>query len=289
MNEISIVKHENGIKVVRFPALDAVEGVQALFTTRVGGASKGVYAESNFSYTRGDEKEAVDENYRLAVEALSDERTADAAPLTPDACVLTYQTHTTNVMQVTHEDCGKGVTRERGYTDIDGLITNERGVILVTLHADCTPLYFVDPKHNAIGLAHSGWRGTAGGIGSEVVQKMQQAFDTRAEDLICIIGPAICETHYEVGEDVHEAFRTHYGTDCETYRLFTPSPIVQGKYFFSLERANRMVLERAGVPAANIHESHLCTACETDLFYSHRRDGEKRGNMAAMLTLVHKG
>ncbi|MBQ9512317.1 MAG: peptidoglycan editing factor PgeF, partial [Lachnospiraceae bacterium] len=188
--------------------------------------------------------------------------------------------------RVTKDDCGKGVTRERDYSDVDGLITNEAGVILVTLHADCMPLYFVDPVHRAIGLAHSGWRGTALGIGQTVVKMMGEHFGTKPEDFICVLGPAICETHYEVGEDVHEAFFNSYGADCDAYRLFTPSPILKGKYFFSLARANRMVLERAQVPGEKIHDCGLCTYCESDLFFSHRRDGEKRGNMAAMLSLV---
>lgn len=274
MNEFTIVKKDNGLKVIEFPALNEIEGVRHLFSTREGGASKGVYASCNYSYTRGDVKEDVDENYRLAADA----------PL--DRFVLTHQTHTTTVRKVTAEDAGKGITRERDYSDVDALITNETGIVLVTMHADCTPLYFVDPVHRAIGLAHSGWRGTAGGIGANVVRRMGEEYGTRAEDLVTVIGPTICETHYEVGEDVHEAFVSAYGADCEAYRLFTPSPILKGKYFFSLERANRMVLERAGVKPESVHASHLCTYCESDLFFSHRRDGEKRGNMAAMLSLV---
>ena len=278
MNEFTIIKKENGLKVIEFPALQEIDGVRALFTTKEGGASKGVYAESNFSHTRGDVKEDVDENYRLAAECVRGTGTLTHF-------TLTYQTHSTNVRKVTKEDCGKGTVYERDYTDVDGLVTNEKGVILVTLHADCAPLYFVDPVHEAIGLAHSGWRGTAGGIGGEVVRTMKEEYGTRSSDLVAVIGPAICETHYEVGRDVYDAFFKNYGFDCEHFRLFTPSPIVKDKYFFSLERANRMVLERAGIRADRIHGSHLCTYCESDLFFSHRRDGEKRGNMAAMLML----
>ena len=100
--------------------------MSALFTTKSGGASKGIYAESNFSFTRGDEQEAVEVNYKLAVEALCGAR-EDA--LTAADCVLTYQTHSANVLQVTRKDAGKGVTRNRDYIDVDGLITDERGLI----------------------------------------------------------------------------------------------------------------------------------------------------------------
>ena len=284
MKEFEIITEENGLKVIRFPALSEIDGVRHLFSTKEGGASKGVFAECNFSYTRGDVKEDVDENYYLAAECfLGDGQSMTAVPVPLSYFVLTHQTHSTNVRRVTKEDRGKGTVYERGYTDVDGLITNEPNLILVTMHADCMPLYFVDPVHRAIGLAHSGWRGTAGGIGANVIKKMEEEFDTKAEDLVIVTGPAICETHYEVGRDVFEAFVKHYGLDCERYRLFTPSPIVKDKY--CLERANRMVLERAGAAPHHIHESHLCTYCESDLFFSHRRDGEKRGNMAAMLML----
>ena len=90
-----------------------------------------------------------------------------AAVLGTDAekMVLSYQTHTTNVRLVTEEDAGKGIVKERDYTDVDGLITNIPGITLVTFYADCVPLYFVDPVHHAIGLSHSGWRGTVHRMG----------------------------------------------------------------------------------------------------------------------------
>ena len=74
--------------------------------------------------------------------------------------VTSDQTHTTKVRYVTKADCGSGVTRDRDFHDIDGMITDEPGVVLATFYADCVPLYFVDPVHRAIGLSHSGWRGT---------------------------------------------------------------------------------------------------------------------------------
>lgn len=85
--------------------------------------------------------------------------------------VLSYQTHTTNVRLVTEEDAGKGIVKERDYEDVDGLITNVPGITLVTFYADCVPLYFLDPIHRAIGLSHSGWRGTVKRMGEVTVKK----------------------------------------------------------------------------------------------------------------------
>ena len=98
---------------------------------------------------------------------------------------------TTNVRQVGKEDCGCGVLTPRTFHDIDGLITNEPGVTLATFYADCVPLYFYDPTHKAIGLAHSGWRGTVGNIAKATVEAMQKAYHTDPADLIAAIGPSI--------------------------------------------------------------------------------------------------
>ena len=110
----------------------------------------------NLSFTRGDEENAVKDNYR---------RLSAAVGCSLEDIVTSGQTHTTNVQLVGAEDRGKGVTRPRTYKDVDGMITNVPGVVLCTFYADCVPLYFVDPVHKAIGLSHSGWRGTvvAGG------------------------------------------------------------------------------------------------------------------------------
>ena len=121
--------------------------------------------------------------------------------------VLSKQTHTTNVRVVTAEDKGKGVMRERNYTDVDGMITNVPGICLVTSYADCVPLYFVDPVKKAIGLSHSGWRGTVGKIGKNTVQLMQENFGSKPEDLLAAVGPSVCMDCYEVSEYVIEQFK----------------------------------------------------------------------------------
>ena len=92
---------------------------------------------------------------------------------------LSFQTHTTNVRLVTEEDAGKGIVKERDYTDVDGLITNIPGITLVTFYADCVPLYFVDPVHHAIGLSHSGWRGTVHRMGRVTLKTMKASEQNR--------------------------------------------------------------------------------------------------------------
>ena len=267
----------DGMEYLVFPELEKTGIVSHLFSTRLGGVSRGCYGESNFSYTRGDLREAVDENYRRVAQILGHGRTLDDF-------VSTYQTHTTNVRLVTEEDRGKGTVRQRDYTDMDGLITDVPGIILVTYHADCTPLYFVDPVHRAIGLSHSGWKGTAGRMGQKTLEAMNRAFGTRPEDCICGIGPSICGDCYEIGEDVAQIFRDSFAdTDLLQKQILRAKE--NGKYLLNLWQANRMILENAGVPSAQISVTDICTCCNPEYLFSHRKAHEKRGNLAAFLTL----
>ena len=187
--------------LLKYKKLEEIPWIRHCFTTREGGASKGIFAELNLSFTRGDEEVAVRENYRRVAKRMGTE---------VSHFVCSDQTHTTNVRVVTQEDAGAGVVRERGYTDVDGLITNEPGLVLSTFYADCVPLYFVDTEHHAIGLSHSGWRGTVGRMGAATIRAMQKHYGTDTKHLICAIGPSICQDCYEVSEDVAEAFAKEF-------------------------------------------------------------------------------
>ena len=160
---------KSGVTYLTFPVLDATGIVTHAFSTRMGGVSEGWYSTMNFSFTRGDNREHVQENYSRMAAALGVDR---------EKMVLTWQTHTTNIRVVSADDLGKGVVKDRDYRDIDGLLTNMPGVTLVTFFADCVPLYFVDPKHHAIGLAHSGWRGTVNRMGEKMIHAMKQEYET---------------------------------------------------------------------------------------------------------------
>ena len=164
-----------------------------------------------------------------------------AAVLGTDAekMVLSYQTHTTNVRKVTEEDAGKGIVKERDYRDVDGLITDIPGITLVTFYADCVPLYFVDPVHRAVGLSHSGWRGTVHRMGKATLEAMNREYGTEPADVIACIGPSICQDCFEVGPEVAAEFADGFA---EQYHndLFYQKP--DGKYQVDLWRANQIVL-----------------------------------------------
>lgn len=256
-----------------FPLLEETGLVRHLFSTRYGGVSKGIYASMNLSYSRGDQKEAVDENFR---------RMAEIFHAGPDRFVCSKQTHTTNVRMVTEADCGKGVVYPTDYEDVDGLITNVPGVILSTSYADCVPLYFVDTKEKAIGLSHSGWRGTVSRMGKETLEAMKSAFGTKAENVVAAIGPSICRDCYEVSEDVAEAFRTNFPDSCGEFLAEGKS---EGKYQLDLWMANRRVLLDAGILPEKIAVTDICTCCNSGYLYSHRASQGQRGALAAMMEL----
>ena len=265
------VRNEDGtdLEYLTFPLLEKTEAVRHLFSTRIGGVSEGEYASMNFSIARGDREEAVLENYK---------RIAGILGCDINDMVASHQTHTTNIRRVTGADRGKGISRERDYENVDGLMTDEPGIVLVTYYADCVPLYFVDPVHRAIGLAHSGWRGTAERMGECMVRAMQDAFGSRPEELYAAIGPSICRDCYEVSEDV--ALR--FADMGEAVLLPGKAP---GKYQLDLWLANERILEQAGIPGKQIAVTDLCTCHNSEFLFSHRASGGKRGNLGAFLML----
>ena len=262
---------ENGVTYLTFPGLERTGVVRHLFSTREGGVSEGIYRSMNLSYARGDDKEAVDENYRRIAEVLGS---------SVEDMVCSDQTHTDHIRLVTAKDRGKGVTRPKDYTDVDGLITQEKGIVLCTYFADCVPLFFVDTVRRAIGLSHSGWRGTVQKIGRKTVERMKEAFGTDPKDVYAAIGPSICQDCYEVSEDVAEEF----GKSFPAGELFYETK--PGKYQLDLWEANRLVMLEAGIPAEHIEVTDLCTCCNPDFLFSHRASHGQRGNLAAFMKLV---
>ena len=263
-----------GVPYLSFKALEDTGMVINGFSTRLGGASKGRFATMNFSYSRKDDPADVLENFTRMADTLGVER---------DRMVVSYQTHTTNVRRVTREDEGKGVIRERDYRDVDGLITDVPGITLVTFYADCVPLYLVDPVHHAIGLSHSGWRGTVRRMGQVTMDAMKEAFGTRPEDVTACIGPSICRDCFEVGEEVAEAFADAF--DPKYRDALYRANAKPGKYQLDLWKANEIIFQEAGVPKEQIHTTNICTMCNSDYLFSHRRVGEERGNLAAFLSI----
>ena len=265
------------IPVLTFPLIRETGVAEGVFTTRLGGVSgqeKGQehLSSLNLSFTRGDRPENVRENFR---------RVADELGVTADRFVFTDQTHTDHVRVVTEADAGCGLTRERTYQDRDALVTDVPGLVLSVFVADCVPVAVVDPVRRAIGLAHSGWRGTVAGITEKMIRCMTAQYGSDPKDLVCAIGPSICRDCYEISKDVAEQFaRAFAGHESE---ILTDKH--NGHYQLDLWKANELVLRRAGVPAAHISVTGICTCCNKEVLFSHRGAHGMRGNLGAFLML----
>lgn len=267
------LENKQTLPLLEFELLRSLPWIRHGFTTKAGGVSEGIYESLNLSYTRGDSPQAVDENFR---------RIAEVFHVTKEKIVTSEQTHTVNVRLVTAADAGKGIVRPRDYTDVDGLITKEKGLLLATFYADCVPLFFADPVQRAIGLSHSGWRGTVARMGSVTVKKMQEAFGSRPEDIVCAVGPSICADCYEVSDDVAQAFYTEFKDDADNMLKDKGN----GKYQLDLWKANEIVLRQAGITQEHMAITNICTCCNSDVLFSHRATQGKRGNLGAFLMIT---
>ena len=263
-------KQVEEVLYLSFPLLEKTGLVKHGFSTRIGGVSEGIYSSMNLSFARGDKEDAVWENYR---------RMAKALGVKEDSFVFSAQTHTTHVHKVTAEN------REQQLQDVDGMITNVPGLCLVTSYADCVPLYFIDPVHKAIGLSHSGWRGTVGKIGAVTIQMMREAYGTDAADIIAAIGPSICQDCYEVSEDVIEQFKEAFHSKHWDDLFYQKE---NKKYQLNLWKANEIILLEAGVKRENIAVTNICTSCNSERLYSHRASKGQRGGLAAFMALTEK-
>lgn len=269
MNYLQEVMQEK-VPVIKFDKLEDTGMVSHGFSTKKGGVSEGIFESMNLGLTRGDDIKKVHENYRIIAEKLN---------MPYEKMVLSDQTHTTNVRKVTLEDTGKGLIKPKDYKDIDGLMTNEKNLPLVTFYADCVPLFFLDKVNKVIALSHSGWRGTVGKMGMKTVEAMKNEYGCRPEDIIACIGPSICQECYEVSEDVIEEFDKSFNNKDIYYKK------ENGKYQLDLWKANEIVFLEAGIKKENIENRRICTCCNSDSLFSHRKTNGKRGNLAAFMML----
>lgn len=267
------INFNNGVPYISYRILDDIPWLKNAVSTRLGGVSKDYLASMNLGFNRGDLDENVIRNHEIF---------ANVIGVNPKNIVTGNQAHTTNVKVVTKDDCGKGIYRDRNYTDIDGLITNEKGIVLATYYADCVPLLIVDTKNKAIGLSHSGWRGTVGKIGKVTIEKMGELYGTKPEDIVACIGPSICQKCYEISEEVAVQFKEAFPDNIKEILIDKGN----GKYQLDLWECNRINFKEAGVLPENIKVTDICTCHNTDVLFSHRGHNGKRGNLGAFLSIV---
>lgn len=269
----TVIEEKNNVSFISYNSLNKLEWITNAFSTRIGGVSKAPYNDMNLSFTLGDDEENVLKNFKIM---------ADAIEFDVNDMVYSHQTHTNNVMRVDDSHKGMGILKQRNYHDIDGIVTNTPGLCLVTSYADCVPLYFVDPVNKAIGLSHSGWRGTVSNICKNTIELMKNEFGSKSSDLICCIGPSICAECYEVSEDVINEFEKNYSKDQFLTFVYKKN---NGKYKLDLHKANYYNMINEGVLSENISMPDVCTCCNDSILHSHRASKGKRGGLCAFLAI----
>ena len=269
-NALNICNNGN-ITYITFPKLEKTGVVRHIFSTRLGGVSPYPFGPMNLSFNQ-DKRENVIKNYELLCNCVG---------IDTQHLVLSKQTHTKNVMVVDKSHCGTRYNKN-SFEDIDGLITNQSGVALVTQYADCTPLIFCDPVKKVIATSHSGWRGTVQEIGKVTVEKMQNEFGCNPPDIIACIGPCISKCCYEVDTPVYAEFsKIPY---LNLNEIFTDKG--GGKFWLDMVEANKQILLNAGIKEENMDISDLCTSCNADLLHSHRASNGKRGTIGVIIELI---
>lgn len=241
--------------------------VRHCFTTRMGGVSKDEFKSMNLRINSCDKKENIIKNFDIICSEIG----IDYRNL-----VFSNQVHDDLIIDVKYEHMGNGIIRDNEFISADGLITAHKNIPLVTFYADCVPLYFLDTKNKVIALSHSGWKGTVKNIANKTISKMERDYNSKCEDILCAIGPSICEKHFEVGDEVAEIFSS------------LPFGVVKkygDKYHVNLQKTIYNQLLNSKIPKRNIILSNICTYCNSDFLFSHRKTNGKRGNLAAIMEL----
>lgn len=272
-SKVMTLNNADTVPYLTYNSLSEIKFINHAFSTRLGGVSEGEFTSMNLAFNRGDNPECVTENYK---------RLCKSAGFDFESLTASAQDHHTFVRAVTKADRGVGIYKPRDMESVDAIITNETGVTLVTYYADCTPLYFVDTKNRAIGLAHGGWRGTVGRIAEKTIQKMTGLYGTNPADITAAVGPAISVCCYEVDKPCIDNFYALEDLDKEKF-IF---PKDGGKYMLDLLECNRQILVSAGVKPENITVSDVCTNCNSELLWSHRATKGHRGTMCAFMCLI---
>ena len=263
--------YNNEVMYYTFPDFEQFDFLVHAFSSREGGVSEGYYSSMNLGIKTDDSKENILKNYELFT---------DAVGIKLEDVVIGNLNHGNNVRVATRNDAGCGILKPFNYINVDALVTNEPNLAITVTCADCVPVFFVDPIKKAIGIAHSGWKGTAQEISAKVVDKMVEEYGCKPEDIYAGVGPCIGMCCYEVSRDVFEEFLEFDYLDDAWY--FEKD---DDKFDLDLSRIIFGTLAYSGILPEHISISGLCTCCNNDVLFSHRAQKGKRGTMAGMIML----
>lgn len=266
-----MVYHEDNFPMwIPIPVTGSMKA-KAFFTTRHGGVSSPPYDTLNLSFQRPDKKENVIENFR---------RLSEKTGVPVENMVAARQVHGDVIAIVNSSHRGMGIIRKSTIGEADGLITADEDVALVTIHADCVPVYLYDPAEKVIALVHSGWRGTLLNIAAKAAEMMIKRFNCRSSNIHAVIGPHIRRCCFEVGAEVNLKFS---GAFPNCLDLLEPSG---EKFKIDLSEIIRRSLMETGLAEENILDVGRCTVCESTVFFSHRAGKGISGAGAGLFMMI---
>lgn len=272
-NETMIQKEKNGISYLQFRKLLEYPEIRHMY----------VLKNNSLSFKRKDESFEETEKLKRVYEMVCKLEDMDAKRV-----VRPNQNHT---------DCMKAVEEkilEKGpalylpeLENIDGVMTNQKNIVLSTTNADCLLLLFYDPKQKAIANIHSGWKGTFQRISQKAVKQMEKVYGSNLKDVLCFMTPCIGKCCFEVHEDVKHLCEEQFADTQKINEFITDIGEVEGKRKYTIDNVgiNRYLLEEAGLKPDNIIESHICSLCEKEQIHSRRAEGPDYGVGTALICL----
>jgi len=247
-----------GKRVLKSSLIDD-KGVVAFFTTRDLPLKSG---------ERDDLIEEVEQNKKLISIGLN---------IPQENLFIPVQTHSDNVEIID--------LKKHNYPDCDALVTNKKEIVIGLNFADCVPIIFYDPIKKAVACAHAGWRGTVAKIGPKTIEKMVKEFGSKPEDIIALIGPAIGKCCFEIGEDV----KTKLLKSLDVVGIENQTDLLDQCFennHADLKQINKIQLLANGLKKIDVCE--YCTSCQSELFFSYRKEKGKTARHSAVITLTNK-
>lgn len=263
----------------------------------------------NLGFIEGDRRSRIEANRRLFLRSLGVE-TLWLASLRQvhSAAVYRVWSEGSEPLRYAPSGCTTVLRRSDTTPSGDALLTDQPGVLLSVRTADCVPILLIDPRHRAVAAVHAGWRGSLQRIAEKTVGEMRREFLSQPEQLLAAIGPSIRACCYEVGQEVVEAFRGRFAKSEAYFKEATASdaareikwrypllfltarppghgPDADATAHLDLVAVTRDQLRSAGLRSANIYVADFCTACHTDRFFSHRKEGAT-GRMIGVIGMV---
>lgn len=247
---------------LQVPRWEKVDGLLHGFLGRRGGKSAGPFAGLNLSFRVGDDPQVVKDNICDVKRAVG----------VHDFRIVTMrQVHGDQILEVKDKRL-----KEAG--EADGMVTEEKGVFLGVLTADCVPILFTVSGKKLAAVVHAGWRGSLAGIAPKMVAYLGKRYGAQPDSMEAALGPAVGGCCYEIGPDVSLPLTQKWGDPAER-SLHTKGD----KTFLDLRGFNSLLLAQAGVPPRNIFNVGPCTSCAAGDFFSYRRGRKETGRQLSFI------